>query len=61
WISSLAACLEGMKLSMSDAINEAHRIVATIQGGIVLARATAEPDVFHLLIEKLRLAPESSR
>ncbi|MCA0928068.1 TetR/AcrR family transcriptional regulator [Ruegeria profundi] len=57
WISSLAACLERLQPTVSDALFQARRIVATIQGGIILARATEHPETFHSLIDDLRIKP----
>lgn len=54
WVAVLAACLRRMEPSAGTCQEQAHRMIATIQGGIVLARATGDAETFRTLINELR-------
>ncbi|WP_349294750.1 TetR/AcrR family transcriptional regulator (plasmid) [Thioclava sp. 'Guangxiensis'] len=59
WITSLESCLERLDPPVPSAADDARRIVATIQGGIVLARASGEASTFYALIEGMRPKTEA--
>lgn len=50
WLTSLAACLTRAGAAPSDAAQDAFRIVAAIQGAIVLSRATASRETFGEIV-----------
>lgn len=54
WLTALTLCLRNAGHSDPHARTEAQRIVAGIQGGIILARATGQDDRFHAVIADLR-------
>jgi TetR/AcrR family transcriptional repressor of lmrAB and yxaGH operons len=56
WLTALEQCLRRAGHGDAQARTEAQRILAGIQGGIVLARATGEEQRFHDVIANLRAA-----
>ncbi|UJP09531.1 TetR/AcrR family transcriptional regulator [Microbacterium sp. KUDC0406] len=52
WIESLTAALQ--ESGLSDSRDRAVRVVAAVQGGLVIARALDSPDVFTLVLAGAR-------
>lgn len=54
WIASLAAALRAAGLGESDASATAAEAVAAVQGGIILARALDQPEIFTQTAQRQR-------
>lgn len=50
WLSSLAVCMVNAGRAADQSRLDALQIVASIQGAIVLSRATQDPEAFHKII-----------
>jgi TetR/AcrR family transcriptional regulator, lmrAB and yxaGH operons repressor len=54
WMTVLSGCLIRAGFAPDEAKRRARRVIAGIQGGIVLARALDDPQHFSLMLEDLR-------
>nr|WP_240989211.1 HPP family protein [Salipiger mangrovisoli] len=54
WVAVLAACQRHVEPSAGNSEAQARRMIATIQRGIVLARATGDAGTFDALVNDLR-------
>ncbi|MEZ5985442.1 MAG: TetR/AcrR family transcriptional regulator [Hyphomonas sp.] len=54
WIAALAAALEGAGIAAAEAHRRATAAIVAIQGGLLVARASADPGVFANALETAR-------